>query len=419
MLFSFHIFTWGQNEPLTLTLQQAETLFINNNLELIAERLNIDLAEAAIIQAGVWPNPNVQIGEINLWKNGHQNVERLPPLFNNWGKYTQFSVEIEQLILTAGKRKKLMAVEKVNASMSKVYFEEVLRNLKHELRLTFTEALAVQNKEKMYHELLEQLHHLISAHQQLLAKKDFSQSDFVRLQSLEINYKSAFNELIVEKNEQLKTLKTWLSLPSQTELQLEDENDAWTYTAFELETFEQLLESAKKNRSDLKFKELETEYFKKQLSYEKAMRVPDLTFSVGYDRGGSIMRDFIGFGIAMDIPIFDRNQSSIKMAEINVQKSELETQHKKLSIENELKNAFQNFQIAQKNWQEIDPNYAQNLAQLLPVMQQNYLAKNINLLQYIDFLDAYVDGKSGLIDLKKQWHSTLLEMQYTLEKDWN
>lgn len=354
-----------------------------------------------------------------MWKNGHQNVERLPPLFNNWGKYTQFSVEIEQLILTAGKRKKLMAVEKVNASMSKVYFEEVLRNLKHELRLTFTEALAVQNKEKMYHELLEQLHHLISAHQQLLAKKDFSQSDFVRLQSLEINYKSAFNELIVEKNEQLKTLKTWLSLPSQTELQLEDENDAWTYTAFELETFEQLLESAKKNRSDLKFKELETEYFKKQLSYEKAMRVPDLTFSVGYDRGGSIMRDFIGFGIAMDIPIFDRNQSSIKMAEINVQKSELETQHKNLSIENELKNAFQNFQIAQKNWQEIDPNYAQNLAQLLPVMQQNYLAKNINLLQYIDFLDAYVDGKSGLIDLKKQWHSTLLEMQYTLEKDWN
>lgn len=53
MLFSFHIFTWGQNKPLTLTLQQAETLFINNNLELIAERLNIDLAEAAIIQAGV------------------------------------------------------------------------------------------------------------------------------------------------------------------------------------------------------------------------------------------------------------------------------------------------------------------------------------------------------------------------------
>lgn len=419
LLLFWQVLASGQNQVLSLNLKQAETLFINQNLELIAEKLNIDVAEAAVIQAKVWPNPHLQIGEINFWKNGHKHVEELPPLFNDWGKYTQISVELEQLIETAGKRKKRLAVEKVNASMSRVYFEEVLRDLKQELRLTFTALIAAQNKEKIYQELLAQLQHLLLANQQLLTQKDVSKSDFVRLQSLEISYKTAYNQLLQEKNEQLKTMRTLLSLPSVIALNFEEDSMMEQNMALAYDDFDYLLNLAYENRSDLKFKKLEKEYFNKQLIYEKSQRVPDLTFSVAYDRGGSIMRDFIGFGIAFDLPIFDRNQSAIKIANIQVQQSELAAYQKKLDIENELKYAFQNFQLVQNNWQEIDVEFEQNLEQLLPLMQQNYLAKNINLLQYIDFLDAYIEGKNSMIDLKKQWHERLLDIQYIIEKDFN
>src|SRR5690606_19486764 len=116
LLFLFLIYsvsTYGQ-ETFTISRQEAEALFLKENLLLMAERLEIPKAEALVLQAKLWPNPTLSIDDVNLWATPSQKEpygEELPPLFGNFGRYQQFGVGLEQLIITAGKRKKLIGIE--------------------------------------------------------------------------------------------------------------------------------------------------------------------------------------------------------------------------------------------------------------------------------------------------------------------
>ena len=57
LLFIFHLFTVAaQQSVVKLSLQDAIHRFSENNLNLIAERYNIDIAEAEVIQARLFEN---------------------------------------------------------------------------------------------------------------------------------------------------------------------------------------------------------------------------------------------------------------------------------------------------------------------------------------------------------------------------
>lgn len=63
IVFTFGILTStiAQEPPLRLSLQDATARFTNHNLELIAERYNIDMAEAEVIQARLFENPVISL----------------------------------------------------------------------------------------------------------------------------------------------------------------------------------------------------------------------------------------------------------------------------------------------------------------------------------------------------------------------
>src|SRR5690606_5654663 len=112
--FSTGIRGQSKSDTLVVTPVEAETIFLQRNLRLLAGKLDIEMAKAQVIQARLWPNPVLSIGEVNLWSN--QGAEALGRLFGDWGNHAQVAVDMEQLIQTAGKRKKLVAVEEIGVS---------------------------------------------------------------------------------------------------------------------------------------------------------------------------------------------------------------------------------------------------------------------------------------------------------------
>ena len=86
----------AEGQSVKLTLQEAGQRFATCNLELIAERYNIDIAEAEVIQARLFENPVISL---------EQNVyNRLNGKYFDVGKEGEAVVEIEQLIYIAGQR---------------------------------------------------------------------------------------------------------------------------------------------------------------------------------------------------------------------------------------------------------------------------------------------------------------------------
>ena len=123
-------------DTLKISQKEAEGLFLNNNLDLLAQKLSIRQAEAQIIQAKLWPNPEFSIDELNLWatKNQLSSGETIPPLFGNFGKNREFTAELTQVFETAGKRRKRVALESVTRDIAAEYFSELIRNLKTDIR---------------------------------------------------------------------------------------------------------------------------------------------------------------------------------------------------------------------------------------------------------------------------------------------
>ena len=79
-------------DTVKLTVKQAEDLFIKNNLQLIIQRYNIDNANAAIITAKLFPNPDFSFANgiyATQVKNAasEQSLKRFAAFYN--GRQTQ------------------------------------------------------------------------------------------------------------------------------------------------------------------------------------------------------------------------------------------------------------------------------------------------------------------------------------------
>src|SRR5690606_25313519 len=149
---------------------------------------NISQADAILLQAKLWPNPSLTIDEVNLWSTKKQlaNLDgTLPPVFGTFAENTQFSVQVEQLIQTARKRKKLMALEQVSLDLTKQQFEELLRNLKFEFRNGLTRLQYLQLYRDIFIQQQLSVQNLLKNYQKQVENNNVSQGEFIRLRGLQ------------------------------------------------------------------------------------------------------------------------------------------------------------------------------------------------------------------------------------------
>ncbi|SHH13909.1 TolC family protein [Flavobacterium johnsoniae] len=404
-------------DTIVLSRNQAEALFLDKNISLISGKLNIDIADAQVIQAKLWPNPTLTVGEINLWSNA--TAQQLPPLWGNYGKTQQVNAELEQLIQTAGKRKKLIAMEKVNAEIAKEYFKTFLRSLKIEFRDNLTDLQYNQAQEAVYQKQLSSMQTLLKAYANQVKQGNIGKGEYVRLKASELQYLKEINDLQKENNALQKELKVLMNLPATSFIKLTDEGFVPVNKNIEDINLANLMESAVENRPDMKVLKLGNEYNDNKYKYERAMRTPDVTLGISYDRGASLMNDFVGVGFSLDLPFFNRNQGNIKAAKVAINQGKLLTEEKTLSVQSEVLQAYQDFITTKKLYESADASFEGDLDKLLESYRKNFLQRNTSMLEYLDFVDAYLDNKSILLNSKKDLNKNLEELRYITGQEIN
>lgn len=402
-------------EKLLLSRSEAETLFLQNNLQLISEKLNIESERAEVIQAKTWDNPEFSISEVNLWKN--KGVEPSPPFFGDFGKNQQIAFELNQLIRTAGKRKKLVALEKVDVSKAEQYFEDLLRSLKLELRNLFTELQYVQQSIKVHQNLIDNIGVLTHAYQNQLENGSISKAEYIRLKAQELDINKGILELNRQSNEIQKEIKILLRVNPSVALEITDEDFVRKTDLYQSLLLERLIEDVKDNRPDYKLAVLEEDYSNKLLDYEKAQRVPDLTFGVNYDRNGSTMLDFVGVGVSFDLPFFNRNKGGIKRAQISIENAKVQKVQIQQTMENEIALSYRSMQQAIDFLGKIEDDYEVELDLLLENYTKNFTSRNVSMLEYFDFIDAYLNNKKIILEARKDVNQKAEELNYSLGKD--
>lgn len=403
-----------KKQALKLSKEEIETLFLEQNLDLLAKKLEISQAEAQLIQARLWPNPTFEISEVNVWRT--TDIEEQPIIFGNWGTSQQISLHLEQEIETAGKRRKRIDLQKLSIEERQTDFEIVLRESKLSLRNTLTSIQVLQQQQEIYQKQIDNTNLLITGYKNQLNQGNISQSEYIRLKAAQLQFKKELVDVSKELEEALKELKNFINIGTNTPIYVTNELDIPNKLVSELQ-IEDWIIHAQENRPDIMLNDNLINQAKKQVEIEKAERTPNITLGVDYDRGGNIMRDFVGFGLSFDLPIFDRNKGNIKEAKLGVQIAELEAKNKKNEIANDIIEALRNYTQAQDLYNQIDADYELQLDRLLEAYVKNFQKKNVSMIEYLDFVEAYVDNKNILLETKKELNEQLENLQFAIGKD--
>lgn len=409
-----------QPDTLKLSRQQYEAIFLKQNLLLLAERFKIDQAEAMVLQAKLWPNPNLTLDEVNLWTTRKQLSyldEPLPPVFGNAVNNTQFSVQLEQQIITSGKRRKQINLEKVGVNAAEEEFEELLRQLKFDFRNTLTELQYLQLYSKVFVQQRDLIQNLLKAYKKQLDSNYISKGDYMRLQTLQFELSKEINELTKAKNENEKELKILLSLKDQTNLFVLEEDFNPDLQKLQNMELLNLHDDLLGHRPDVKLADLENQHFKSLLLYEKSQMMPDVTLNASYDHGGGVWPSFFGFGLSIDLPVFDRNQGAIKYAQLGIENTAMRAEEIRSRANAEFNQNHKDFMSALTFYQTIETNFENDLDEIFEGYTRNFINRNISMLQYLDFQAAYLENKKIILEAKKEIHLQLEKLQYTIGKE--
>ncbi|UWX67039.1 TolC family protein [Empedobacter stercoris] len=400
-----------QTQAQNITLDNLEAAFLQKNYALIANKFNVDRIDAEIIQEKLWQNPTLSISEVNLWKT--YNVEEQPYLFGKYGKNQQISVELEQLIETAGKRKKRVAIKELEKSSALFEYEELLRELKKELRQTYFSLARIQSEKKELQNSVDLFEQMMTQYQRQADLKNVPKADFYRLQTELIDLQKDQIEL---ENQEIEYINKLRLLTQNSDLNV-NEIDFSRFNSHSKSIPFNAKQLAKEQNIALKKQENEINLAEKQLILEKAQRTPDLAFQVNYDRGGNIMRDFVGVGVSIDLPIFNTNKGNIKASEIvlNQQQITKNALHSELDISiDRLQNQISQLDKALIQWKKLNN---QEQLTMIDNYKKHLQNKQITLLEFIDFTQAYRESQQAYFDLLENYQNTFEELNYIVGQD--
>jgi len=396
----------SQNE-IQLTLSVAEEIFLKNNLKLIAERYSIDMAQANVIQARLFENP-----ELNFEQNIYSRAD---------GEFFDFKspnvIQFEQLFFLAGKRKKLIALEKLNVEIAQLEFQELLRTLRNALRENFIEFYYQKKSIAIYNKGIDELKKLIEVYDEQYAKGNVSLMENARLKALLFGLQSEKFEIEKEIIELQKELNLLLNQQEQTMNNPQLETNAIRQFAFNENTYN-LLKRELTNTPLLQMAQKQIEAEEANLRLQKSLRIPDLTVGVAYEREGELRPENVGLYFNIPIPFFNRNQGEIKVAEAQLnQNRTLHQQQEKESL-NELYAAYSKANEALKFYQSYDKGLENDFERLIEGIVSSFERRTISMLEFIDYYETYKEIMLQLQEIEKETILSIEAINFVLGKNY-
>lgn len=376
----------------TLTLKEAEQRFLERNLSLIAERYNIDMAQAQVLQAKLFENPVISL---------EQNVyNRLNGKYFDFGKEGEAVVEIEQVIHLAGQRNKQVRLEKINKEIAEYQFEEVMRTLRQELNEKFVEVYFLSKSIAIYEKEVNSLQVLLGGMKIQQEKGNISLMEISRLESMLFSLRKEKNE---RENDLLTTrgeLNLLLNLPEDTQVQLSLDEEVLQKLDLSQLSFADL-KAIINERPDQKIARSTVNASRANLKLQKSMAFPEFSVKGNYDRVGNFINDYFAIGVSLSVPIFNRNQGNIKAARFSIQQAGVQQEYAANRADMELFTAYTSLEKATQLYQSTNMDLERNFEKLITGVNENFTRKNISLLEFIDYYDSYKETCIQLYEIKK------------------
>ena len=388
-----------------LDLNASEEQFLKNNLLLLARHYNIDAAKAQTIQARIWELPFFS-GEFNLVNPPEGRV--LDVMGNG-----QKAFSIQQLIYLGNKKRNQVELSKINEQLAELDFQELLRNLKFQLRQSFYTIYFNDKKIETSDIQISQISELVDAYAIQAKKGNVPLKELVRLQSLLISFRNERIEIVRSSLEEQNTLKLILN-ETDTIVPVYEEINFQKYLKENIGTIGELSTIALERRPDYLLANKSIESNEMNIKWQKSLAKPDLTVGLSYDQRGGAFNNQVNATFGIPLNLWNRNKGNIQFAQVILQQSQADKKNLTQRLQTEIATNLNRWNEAKINYQQLPTTTIADFDEVYKGILLNFQKRNVSILEFTDFMESYNTMSLQLNELKKRVALTAEELNSVL-----
>ncbi len=401
--------SFAQSDTLRLTIAESENIFLKENFNLLAARYNIDANRALVRQAKFWDNPVISTDQNIYDKQGK--------FFNHNGDNGQVYLQVMQLIKTAGKRSKLVQLAADNTAMTTAQFDDLARTLRYALVSDFIEIQHQLTIRKIYNSEMNELQTLATGMDAQLKAGNISLKDNLRINAL----------LFSLQNEIVNVDAQIIPLQSEVKLLLRKNDSAFVLPvlnyqlpgliSMQLPPADTLKQIAFSNRPDVRIAQSQLLYAKDNLVYQKALAKADINMGTEYDQRSSYAPDYVGLAISLPLNILNRNRGNISSARYTISQQQTLYDAQLSKVENDINMSVTKIRYFQQVNNLQQQAFAEQYESVFQNMLQSYRQRQVSLLEFIDFADAYNETRLKILEQHTSLIKAFAELNYLSGQD--
>lgn len=391
-----------------LTVDELVARALADNRDLRASRAEVDAALGRLRQAGLRPNPMLELG-------GQQNVA---------GPDNNVMVGVTLPLDLNGRKEGRVRVAERELEMKRAQVVDRERRLRAEVRMKVGEVLAARRNLRFTEELLKVNQDALG-----LVRERVRQGAVPALEEslvlVEVNRLDASSRIQESRVEVLTLqLKALVALEPDARLSIRGDLTPALPPLEREEGFRRALAT----RPDVTVARGEVATARAKILKEEAEGRWDASVNVGYqrmdfgfgvmgltERGGtrSIMDVFhyVGGGVTIMLPLRNRNQGSVAAAAAETQAAERRVEFVTLTVRQEVAAAFTQHEATQRSLEIYARGVREVARQNLDVVRKTYELGRIPLLDVIAEQRRYIEIETGFTEALKQVYDAAVEIE--------
>lgn len=373
-----------------VTLRQALALALVKNPELAAFSWEVRAREAELLQAQLLPNPELDVEVENFGGTG----------FLGGLDEAETTVQLGQLVELGGKRSKRKQAATLKKDVAGWDYEIQRIQVFTEISKAFIDVLATQQRVALNQDFVGLAQEVLEVVAERVRAGKISPIEEVKarvsLSSRRIEREKAESELTTAR--EVLAAAWGGTAPMFTEAQGDLERSS------EIPPFEVLRERMAKNPEMARWV-VEMESHRASLAMEKARRFPDVTLRGGVRHYNPTDDWAFVVGLAIPIPVFDRNQGATLEATCRLAKAEEQRRALQLRVQTALVSTYQRLMAARSEAISLKNDVLPGARSAFEATGEGFRQGKFGYLDVLDaqrtFFEAQARYTEALADLQK------------------
>lgn len=386
-----------------MTLEQVLDEAVSRNLRLLAERLNLSIAEARIVQARLRPNPVLSLGGNYLDILG----SRFNPATNAAGP-TEVNARVDYLLERGNKRQERIAVAEASKAVSQLELLNATRNLILDVTSGFTDLLLAKENVALARASLDAFNQIVTVNKTRVDAGDLARVELVRSEVAQLQFanqvRQAESKVRLARN-RLQALMGRLAFDPAFDVTGALRREAM------LAQKPELAQLAMNSRPDLDALRRDQARSQAELRLQLAQGKVDYTFGAAFNRqigvGGLTSGSSAGIFFSMPLPVFNKNQGEIERARREQEQIQARIRSLEQEIQAEVENAFEQFQTARQLLEQIEKDLLDRAKRVREVTDFSYRRGEATFVELLDAQRTYNETMQGYNEARAEYGRTL------------